>query len=86
MKCNKFRLTLLLAASSSFKVDCLPSSAQAGSVVEMRVEDISAVDDTLSTRICRLDIASDCGVVENAAVLLKNSSSELAIIIFAFMV
>ena len=52
----------------------------------MRVEDISAVDDTLSTRICRLDIASDCGVVENAAVLLKNSSSELAIIIFAFMV
>lgn len=56
----------------------------------MRVEDISAVDDTLSTRICRLDIASDCGIVENAAAPLKSSSSsrsELAIIVVvAFMV
>jgi len=36
----------------------------------------------LSTRICRLDNLSDCSVVgENAAALLENSSSELAIIV-----
>lgn len=52
----------------------------------MKVEDISAVD-MPSTRICRLDNVSGCVVeVENAAALLENSSSELAIIVVvAFM-